>query len=106
MPLLVLCHTDMVRVRGMAEVSRCVCVCTTKARFLDLVWQAKERCPSSSGPAAGACIAHHQPVSVAGASVCFLGAAGWTEQPAGQEKSRLHGAGSSRSGCAGPSEES
>lgn len=48
---------------------------TKKARSLDLVWQAKEHCPFSSGPVAGACIAHHQPVSVAGASVCSLEAA-------------------------------
>lgn len=82
------------------------CVSIKKARSLDLVWQAKERCPSSSGPEEGACIAHHQTMSVAGASVCSLEAAEWTEQPVGQEKSRLHGAESSRSGCAGPSEES
>lgn len=79
---------------------------TKKARSLDLVWQAKEHCPSSSGPVAGACIAHHQPVSVAGASFCFLEAARWTGQLGGQEKSRLHGVGSSHSDCAGPSVES
>lgn len=79
---------------------------TKKARSLDLVWQAKERCPSFSGPAADAYIAPRQPVSGAGAFVCSPEVAEWTEQPAGQEMSIRHGAGSTHSGCADPSEES
>lgn len=80
----------------------CIPLVRGSFRSLGWAWRATAHCPSSSFPAGGACTAPRQPASGAEASSCSRAAAGWTARPAGPERSRPHGAGSSRSGSSSP----